>query len=349
MAKSKDGVIGLIGGDAERLKLSEKEKGERLFASGDRPKRKPRESGAPLPLGEVPSESDDIEAGDSVLGYIDPEIIVPWGNKDRTLEEMEDDEEFHKLVERIRSAGGNIQPIKVRPLSPNKGSDGEKYEEIFGFKRLNACKRLGIPVLAIIEKMTDKEAWRQMVGENDGRSDVSAWTKALSWKNALDKKLVSSVDELAVEEKKDVRTIDQYLRVVDIMDPEIINHVKLHKLGIQALLEIRSALLRFSDDEKKRREFVDRVIENADKIEAGRASPNLFAGIADVVSGDAAKSVGKERTFTAGGNKLFSVKPAKQGYSVKMHFAASKHIPSDEIEEVLRRHLESKGLKLDEK
>ena len=46
---------------------------------------------------------------------------------------------FDKFKDEIAHAGGNIQPILVRPV-------GTRYEVVFGHRRYTACKQLGLPV-----------------------------------------------------------------------------------------------------------------------------------------------------------------------------------------------------------
>jgi ParB/RepB/Spo0J family partition protein len=338
MAKSSDGIMGAVTSGVTSAGTRHVDKGKRVFGSGKKkPTRKPES------ISEAPSPTDSVDEN-GTLKYIPTELIESWEYKDRTFPELDDDPEFHTLMDRIRTAGGNIQPIKVRPNPKKPGH----YQEIFGFKRLHACRRLGLPVLAIVEELDDQEAFRQMSSENDGRSEVAAWPKAISWVNALENNLVSSVEALALETGKDVKTIKSYLRVVEIMDDEIIDKVKMHQFGIQPLFEMRSALLEFENDQRKRQEFIDRIIEQADVIDAGRATPALIRSIANQVSGASKQAAGNEKTVKAGdGSKLFSVKKAKQGYSVKFHFSGSKELPPEELESIVREHLKAKGIEID--
>lgn len=341
MAKTSNGVIGALHkkskNEASLTPLSQRAKGDRPFSSvSTQARTKSKDEGYNL------NETNDfVDEGDGLLKYLDPNDIVSWENKDRSIEEMEDDPAFQDLVQRISVAGGNIQPIKVRPIRANHA----KYEEIYGAKRLNACKKLGFQVYAIIQELDDKEAWRQQENENAGRSDNSAWAKAVSWSNAVEKKLVSSIDDLAIETNRSKKLVNSYLRVYEDMDTELIERVKLYKLGIQSLYELRSGLLRFESNPKKKEEYIDRVIEIADLIEAGKASPAVFAGLAKKVANEETER--KENTFTSAGAKMFSIKEGKQGYTVKMHFGATKNLPSSEIQEVIKRHLESKGIDFD--
>ena len=77
---------------------------------------------------------------------LDPQTIVPsrWANRHpdafRTAE-------FARLKQDIELAGGNVQPISVRPLIDQPG----RYEIVFGHRRHRACAELGLAVLATID------------------------------------------------------------------------------------------------------------------------------------------------------------------------------------------------------
>ena len=67
---------------------------------------------------------------------------------------------FAELKDEIASAGGNVQPVKVRPLkAPEAAFD---YELIFGLRRHRACLELGLPVLGIVEDVGDLQLFEEM-------------------------------------------------------------------------------------------------------------------------------------------------------------------------------------------
>lgn len=80
--------------------------------------------------------------------------------------------DFDRLKASIEHLGGNLQPIKVRPLrrlvSNAATGDSEwrdEFEVVFGYARLHACSCLGLPVLAIVEDLNDFEVVQQFVAE----------------------------------------------------------------------------------------------------------------------------------------------------------------------------------------
>ncbi|MBI3229410.1 MAG: ParB N-terminal domain-containing protein, partial [Burkholderiales bacterium] len=71
---------------------------------------------------------------------LDPKLVKPsrWANRHAASFE---NAKFKSLMAEIESAGGNIQPIKVRPI----GGTTESYEIVFGHRRHQACLQLGLP------------------------------------------------------------------------------------------------------------------------------------------------------------------------------------------------------------
>jgi len=103
-------------------------------------------------LRERVSEFDGAEAA----RRIDPRQIAvsKWANRDESHFKTES---FSKLKDEIASAGGNVQPIKVRHVArPEAGAP--KLEIVYGHRRHRACLELGIPVFALVQKdMKDAE------------------------------------------------------------------------------------------------------------------------------------------------------------------------------------------------
>ena len=133
------------------------------------------------------------------LRKLDPSIIQPskWANRHEASFLTAD---FHELKAEIAAAGGNVQPIKVRPVSVLNGSTptaGPTFELIFGHRRHRACAELGIPVLAAIVEASDVSLFEQMERENRGRKNLSAWEQGTMYRRALDDGLYSSLRRLA--------------------------------------------------------------------------------------------------------------------------------------------------------
>lgn len=133
------------------------------------------------------------------LRKLDPSSIRPskWANRHEASFLTA---EFQELKAEIAAAGGNVQPIKVRPAAVLNGSTpsaGPSFELIFGHRRHRACAELGIPVLAAIEEASDVSLFEQMERENRGRKNLSAWEQGTMYRKALDDGLYSSLRRLA--------------------------------------------------------------------------------------------------------------------------------------------------------
>lgn len=102
--------------------------------------------------------------------------------------------DFETLKREIMDAGGNVQPIKVRPA---RGDDGVAYEIVFGHRRHEACRQLGLPVLAMVDNLDDRTLFVEMDRENRDRADLSPWEQGVMYQRALDRGLFASNRQLA--------------------------------------------------------------------------------------------------------------------------------------------------------
>ena len=149
--------------------------------------------------------------GDSPLRKLDPSSVKPskWANRHEASFLTA---EFQELKAEIAAAGGNVQPIKVRPVQVLNGSTpvtDATYELIFGHRRHRACLDLGIPVLAAIEEASDVSLFEQMERENRGRKNLSAWEQGTMYRKALDDGLYSSLRRLAESLGVDVSLVSK--------------------------------------------------------------------------------------------------------------------------------------------
>jgi ParB family chromosome partitioning protein len=103
---------------------------------------------------------------------------------------------FEQLKREIQDAHGNVQPIKVRPVGDADG-EGALYEVVYGHRRLEACRQLDLPVLAVIDNLDDRTLFMEMERENRERADLSPWEQGVMYARALDCGLFSSNRQLA--------------------------------------------------------------------------------------------------------------------------------------------------------
>lgn len=103
--------------------------------------------------------------------------------------------DFEAFKKEISDSGGNVQPIKVRPVP---GVDG-KFEVVFGHRRHKACSELGLKVLAVVAELDDRKLFAEMDRENRLRADLKPYEQGLMYKRALERGLFSSQRKLADE------------------------------------------------------------------------------------------------------------------------------------------------------
>ena len=124
---------------------------------------------------------------------------------------------FMRLKHDIELAGGNVQPIAVRPLNSEPGH----YEIVFGHRRHRACSDLGLPVLATIDTaaLSDLDLFSAMDRENRERADLSAYEQGAMYRRALDEKLYPSNRRLAEALGVSHTWVANVLQVADLPAP----------------------------------------------------------------------------------------------------------------------------------
>lgn len=133
----------------------------------------------------------ELEQGAQILP-LDPAMVAPSKLANRHKMAWKS-EPFKALKAEIKAAGGNLQPIKVRPIAGREGS----YEVVFGHRRHQACLELGLPVLALVEPMDDAQLFLEMDRENRERADLSPYEQGVHYKRALDLKIYASARKMA--------------------------------------------------------------------------------------------------------------------------------------------------------
>lgn len=157
---------------------------------------------------------------------LDPQAVraSAWTNRH---EDSYRDAAFLALKAEIAAAGGNVQPIKVRPRAgswtgvgpsnPPVGgaavgeAAGAPYEIVFGHRRHRACLELGLPVSAMVEDLPEQQMFVQMERENRARKDLSAWEQGMMYARALDQGLYPSNRQLASAVGRDLGDIGKAL------------------------------------------------------------------------------------------------------------------------------------------
>jgi ParB family chromosome partitioning protein len=211
---------------------------------------------------------------------------------------------FLRLKDDIESAGGNVQPILVAPSMET----GAKYRIVFGHRRYNACKQLGLPVSAVVYdgKMEDKELFSTMDRENREREDLTAFEQGKMYRMALDEGLYPSARKLAEELGVSHTWVNKSLSVADLPVPVV--ECFRSPLDIQA----RHASLLVAAMVKDARGVLKRAEKLRDlKLPAGQVVDGLIGSKGE-------SNPGKSAYFQLNGKKVGSIELGKKAILITL-------------------------------
>jgi len=260
--------------------------------------------------GEIGKLREQLKAHDGALPArkLDPATVMPsrWANRHA---DSFASAKYLDLKNDIAAAGGNIQPILVRP----QAGETNAYEIVFGHRRHRACVELGLPVLAVIDSaaMSDLDLFSAMDRENRARADLSPYEQGLMYRRALDEGLYPSNRRLAESLGVSHTWVANVLSVADLPPPVIecfrttleINHR--HAKALHAALETdRKGVLKRAE---KLRQQADRLAPAAvlDYL-TGAGGREMSASIGELRHGG--RALGRW-SVDAAGNLQITVKP----------------------------------------
>lgn len=148
---------------------------------------------------------------------LDPNLVAP-GHYATRLPFNWDTEAFKTHKEDIWSTHGNLQPIKVRKA---KGSGLAPYEIVYGHRRHRACFELNLPVLCIVEDLSDADLVVQMTKENSSREDCSSYERGVQFKRVKDDKVFSSNEDLGAAVGLDQSEVAALIRLAELPLPVV--------------------------------------------------------------------------------------------------------------------------------
>ncbi|MBY5357377.1 plasmid partitioning protein RepB [Rhizobium leguminosarum] len=155
---------------------------------------------------------ESLASGDKVL-EIDPAVVEMSFIRDRIP--VDKDAEFERLKQSIEESGQQV-PILVRPDPARAGH----YQAAYGHRRLRAAAEIGVPVKAVVRKLTDEELILAQGQENGPRVDLSFIERAL-FARRMDEHGFSR-DMIAKALATDKPETSRLLQVAQTIDPEII-------------------------------------------------------------------------------------------------------------------------------
>lgn len=177
-----------------------------------------------LTLGAMTREAEEarnlraaLEKGERVVS-LDPALVDSSIVEDRLVLSGRTDEDFEKLVESIRESGQQV-PILVRPHPAAEG----RYQTAYGHRRLEAARRLGIKVQAVVRALSDDALVLAQGKENAERRNLTFIERALFARTLVargfDRKVAG--EALAVEKSE----LSRLLQVADAVPEHIVRAI----------------------------------------------------------------------------------------------------------------------------
>lgn len=224
--------------------------------------------------------------------------------------------EFEGLKAEIKSAGRNIQPIKVRPVRDSQ--DGFKYEVVFGHRRHRACFDLGLDVWSIVEEMDDKHLFIEMDRENRQRADLRPYEQGLMYVRALDQGLFASIRKLAEDVGADPTNVSRAVGLARL--PAAVLNAFESPLDIQYrwVVELKALV------DKEPDVVLTRAAGISDKRAAGIPVSSLAA--LHVLIGKDQNSVVSRPKIVKVGNRVLSISERKDKVSFEIDVLAKDKI-----------------------
>lgn len=179
------------------------------------------------------------------------------------------DTEFEDLCERIRLTGGNSQPAKVRPV---EGEPDHDYEIASGHRRHAACLKLGLPFRVIIQPLTDDELLREMVEENIGRTDLSAFERGMHYASLIKFGKYSSKRDLAAKLALSQSSVQRLLRFGEIPQNVILAFADPREIRIQW---VDALLTAYKDDAARVEAECEAILTQAPRPRAAEVFTRL--------------------------------------------------------------------------
>ncbi|MCX8998256.1 plasmid partitioning protein RepB [Rhizobiaceae bacterium BDR2-2] len=177
-----------------------------------------------LTLGAMTREAEEarnlraaLEKGERVV-LLDPAVVDGSIVEDRLTVSGRTDEDFERLVDSIRESGQQV-PILVRPHPTAEG----RYQTAYGHRRLEAARRLGIKVQAVVRALSDDALVLAQGKENAERRNLTFIERAFFARTLVsrgfDRKVVG--EALAVEKSE----LSRLLQVAEAVPVHIVRAI----------------------------------------------------------------------------------------------------------------------------
>lgn len=284
----------------------------------------------PLPVASKPDNNHNTYDPDHIY-EIETIRIKPWAFKDRQIGEITPDD-LAELVMQIH-LHGQQQPILLRPTLNDKHFD---FEEIFGFKRVLACRELGIKVKARIRSLSDPQAFCIQVSENSGRSEPSAMSRALSFYRARDSGLFSNVTDIAHSAGLSRPSVSNLIRIADNIPYDLSKEPFVFRMGIRALLELVACI-------ENDNNLVRYLSKHVDKLNQSDNPAKLINKLVSEKKSDKARSDDRKTVIPCAVQNIASYyRIVQKGDDITITLDAGKGmIDAEALQEILTKGIEA--------
>ena len=247
----RSGALGMVLAAAAEKDLTAAKPGAREVASveaSQQPQRSPQKFYPAKGFGKVPAS-----------------VCRPWRLADRPIDEFGYSASLAKSIE----ANGQVQPALVR-LCHDEAAPEIRYEVIAGVARWRSMLAVDGELDVQIRELTDIQAYRAMVAENEDRQNLSDYARALRFARALDEGLVSSKTELAELAKLPASQLSYFL-----------GFASLPATVVSALSDIKAIPVRlgYALSVAVQYGFEEAVVRDIAKIESGEIRRDEIPGV----------------------------------------------------------------------
>ena len=158
-------------------------------------------------------QTSTSEDPDARIYDIDPDSIDRSQYRDRAIH-VGDDPEFVNLLDDIRRHGQAV-PILVSP------TESGRYRCVYGHRRAEAARQLGIRVKAIIRTIENEQSLLLQVRENLNRLEITYLERALLWKQLANSNEFTAAAILNILDA-DRPQLSRYKALTDVVDDKML-------------------------------------------------------------------------------------------------------------------------------
>ncbi|MEO8402466.1 MAG: ParB/RepB/Spo0J family partition protein [Gammaproteobacteria bacterium] len=264
---------------------------------------------------------------------ISPSFCRPWNFSDRHDSELGNIEDLANSIQKA----GQQEPILVRAIKNAHLSNDPtiKYEIIFGNRRWRACKLIGKNLLAIVRELSDQEAAFAQKEENENRTDIGDYSRAIHYKRLIDAEVFANENQLSMKlsiPRNRMNDLMSYTRIPKLLLEAIPN---VHQLSQRMAIKLASL--------SKNQESLEALILLAPKIGASKiSSGTLEKALTEILTGKS-ESISKKSTPVVGkgGAEIFTIRDDSNGAPcIVLHKATRQAINMDELKMLLKNYID---------